>query len=592
MEFLNPAALTSFFLLPLLVIPYLIKGRRRRVVFSSLLLFRGRSAHSLAKPWRRLLLPPIFFLQLLLLLLLVLALLEPVFSVRPLKVALVLDNSASMQAREGQKSRLEMAKEEARGLVQGATAKVRFDLFRTTPKLEKVGKGDLPPKQAVALLDEIVPYDLAEPSLDYSDELSRLAEKGYDRLYFLTDYSVRSQGGKIRAVTVGRPKDNLAVTSLRLSRPSFSSSQLEAAVEVASFSSRQEKVKVALKAGAKVLSTKSATVPARQRATVSFEGLPASAAYEAELDVDDGLALDNRRFAVLPPSGELDILGISPRPEALRSLGSIPGVNLTLIRPEAYEKERGRRPSLEIYQFSAPAALPQNNALFVLPPRENPLVAQGKALSRPTVSSWSEPHPLTHYVNFALFRPSYARPLRPLSFGQAIIESPEGALALAVEQRGFRYLVLGFDPFPYLGRENLPVSIFTLNLLNWFYQGLGSSGTATGEPLFLGGRQKGWSVVTPKGEKLPLPAGQNYFARTFFQGLYQVVRGGDKEWFAVNFDDAGESDLSHASVINLRQQREASEGGSFLFSLWPYLLLLALFLLVLEWFLNPPATQR
>jgi hypothetical protein len=51
-----------------------------------------------------------------------------------------------------------------------------------------------------------------------------------------------------------------------------------------------------------------------------------------------------------------------------------------------------------------------------------------------------------------------------------IIEGPNGALAFAVERRGIRYLTLGFDPLPYLGRENLPMSVFTLNVLDWFLE--------------------------------------------------------------------------------------------------------------------------
>ena len=63
----------------------------------------------------RLRLPPIFFLQLLLLTLLILALGEPVFSVRATKVAIVLDNSASMQTLEDQQTRFTLAQEKARG---------------------------------------------------------------------------------------------------------------------------------------------------------------------------------------------------------------------------------------------------------------------------------------------------------------------------------------------------------------------------------------------------------------------------------------------------------------------------------------------
>lgn len=592
MEFLNPAALYSFFLLPLLLIPYLIKRRPRRLVFSSLLLLRDFSSRSLGRPWGRLYLPPIFFLQLLLLILLIFALAEPVLSVRPLKVAVILDNSASMQALEGQKSRFELAQEQARALLRDLSARAQVDLYHTVPRLEQVRGEALTPSAAATLIATLKPYDLGEPPGSYGEELSRLAkEKGYERIFFLTDHPVRGQGGLIRALSVGRPQENLAITSFELTRPSFVSTQLEARVEVTSFSSREEKVKVLLKGGGKILSTRMHTVAARKSVVASFEGFPAYPAYEAELEISDGLALDNHRYAVAPLSKGLEILGISPRPQALDSLRSIPGLSLKVIAPEAYEKNMDGGHSVEIFHFSAPALLPRRHALFILPPKENPLVAVGGALSRPVMSAWREPHPLTRYINFALFRPTYARTLKPLSFGDAVIQSPEGAIAVAVEHQGSRYLVLGFDPFPYLGQANLPVSIFTLNLLEWFYQGLSGSSIATGEPLRLPAWSKGGILVNPKGEKFPLDREQGLFSRTFFQGFYEVDRGEAKEILAVNLQDVKESDLSGLAPIQLNEEPAVSGGRSFLFSLWPYFLLLAILLLLLEWFLNPPVTE-
>ena len=96
MEFLNPTALLGFLALPLLLIPYLTKTRPRRLTFSSLILFTQSGTPTSRGPWGRIHLPPVFFLQLLLLTLLILALSEPVFSVRPTRIAIVLDNSASM----------------------------------------------------------------------------------------------------------------------------------------------------------------------------------------------------------------------------------------------------------------------------------------------------------------------------------------------------------------------------------------------------------------------------------------------------------------------------------------------------------------
>ena len=105
---------------------------------------------------------------------------------------------------------------------------------------------------------------------------------------------------------------------------------------------------------------------------------------------------------------------------------------------------------------------------------------------------------------------------------------------------------MGFDPFPYLGRKNLPVSIFTLNILEWFFRGLGGASKGTGEPLDLSALQGG-VLVTPKDEKFPLAEGARLFTRTFFQGIYQVNQGEEKNLttvnFAVNLQDGKESDL-------------------------------------------------
>ncbi|MFQ5849082.1 MAG: BatA domain-containing protein [Candidatus Binatia bacterium] len=593
MEFLNPAALYAFSLLPILLVPYLIRRRPRRFVFSSLLFLREFPARSTGRPWGRLRLPLNFFLQLLFMLLLVLALGEPVFTIRPpQKLAIVFDNSASMQALEGRKSRFEIAREKARELIQNLSAGARVDLFLTVPRPGRIGGASLTPGEALALIAKIDPYDLGDSHINYGEALSRLAkDNSYNRFFFLTDHPVRGQGGSIEVISVGRPQENLAITSFDLTRAPFISSRLRARIEVTNFSSKERKVKLLLKGGGRILSTQTHTVAARRTVVAVFKGFPFHPYYGAELESSDALALDNRRFAVPPPLKGLSILGISPRPQALESLRSIPGLTLKVIPPDAYEKTTGEGQRLEIFHFSTPAVLPQSHALFVLPPKKNPMVSVGRPLFRPVISSWRDPHPLTRYVNFALFRPPYARPLRPLSFGEEIIQGPEGPLALAVEREGFRYLFLGFDPFPYLGRDNLPVSIFTLNLLGWFHEALVSSSTTTGKPLKIGGRPKDGVLLTPKGDKLAIKEESTLFYRTFFQGIYQVVRDGGREAKAVNFYDLRESDLANPFPVDLKREGKVQSDSSFFLFLWPYFLLLSLLLLFLEWLFNPPTTQ-
>jgi hypothetical protein len=94
-------------------------------------------------------------------------------------------------------------------------------------------------------------------------------------------------------------------------------------------------------------------------------------------------------------------------------------------------------------------------------------------------------------------------------------------------------------------------------------------------------------LLTPRGDKAPLHPGTHTFPVTYFQGLYQVERGSQRELFAVNLDNKNESDLRQPTPIPIREASSAADHFPALFSLWPYLLLISLFLLLIEWFVNP-----
>jgi Aerotolerance regulator N-terminal len=587
MEFLNPTALLGLLALPLLLVPYLIRRKPRRLVFSSLLLFMEAGVQA-SRRWGRIHLPPIFFLQLLLLALLILALSEPVFSVRPTNIAIVLDNSASMQALEDGKTRLSLAKESATSVIGELGAGGTVDLYVTTPRLTRVRATPLDPVEAKAAVSAITGFDLGDPSIDYDNVLSQLArERKYERVYLVTDHPARGQTATARVITIGRAQHNLAVTGFEIHRASLVNARLEASAKIANFSDKDEKIRVVLKGSGTTLASRELTVSADKTASVSFEGFAEQPSYEVAIEARDALPLDNHRFAVAPASRQLQILAVTPRPQAMMSLKSIPGISVDVLSPGEYEKSERSGYGLEIFHFSAPAVPPQNPALFILPPESHSLAKSGAPISNAAVSGWREPHTLTRYINFSLFRPTYARPLKPQSAGDVVIESPNGALAFATERQGIRYLTLGFDPLPFLGRENLPMSIFTLNFIDWFFESGGSSGQATGEPIRLGSVQPGDVLTTPAGGQVSLKPESGYFSATFQQGIYQRGRGGKSELYARNLQDTNESDLRKPLSIELRGTTPNSTNTSVLFSFWPYLLAASLLLLLIEWFITP-----
>src|SRR3989441_6395562 len=123
MSFLSPFALALFALAVPLVLLYFLKVRRRERTVSSLLLWPGSLRDREASTFfQRLYRDPLLILQLLALLALCIALARPVATVMgqgSRKVVVVLDSSASMQARDVSPSRFEVARAAALSLVRG-----------------------------------------------------------------------------------------------------------------------------------------------------------------------------------------------------------------------------------------------------------------------------------------------------------------------------------------------------------------------------------------------------------------------------------------------------------------------------------------
>jgi hypothetical protein len=498
-----------------------------------------------------------------------------------------------MQALEGGRSRFALAQEESRKALGNFATGAKVDVFITVPKLERVGDQGMDIGAARAAIGTLRPYDLDEATSNPGEVLSGFVKgKGYDRVYLFTDHPTDRQGEVVKVVTVGAPKNNLAIAGFHVSPVSLIGERHRASAEVRSFSAGEEKVRITVSSSGKTLATRELAVAAAATVEVSFDNLPARPYYEATLNPNDGFALDNRRFAVLPSREGWEILGVSPQAAALESLRSIAGLSVKVVSPQDYAKQREGRHRLEIFHYSMPGALPDRNALFILPPTTNILARLGPPLQRPVISGWRAPHPLTDYVNFALLRPSYGRALIPTVVAKTVLEGPGGALAFTFEERGFRYAVLGFDPLPYLGRDNLPMSIFTLNLFKWFASALGAGEKRTGESIGFAPVTAAGFVVTPKGERIALRPGISEFAATFSQGIYQVHRGAELETIAVNFFSPLESDLLHPVPLALPEEARPEGDKPGFMPLWALLLLGAVALLLVERFLNPPALHQ
>src|SRR6202011_1525844 len=141
MGLLNPGALIFFAMVPALVLAYLARERPARVTVSSVLAFRA--LHAMRKQrfgglpkfdWT-------FFVELLILSLAVLAMARPYLIRRGNPIAVVLDNSAAMQAHtRDNTTRFDQARNEADTMLPNSDAST-VALYLTAPQPHQVNGG-------------------------------------------------------------------------------------------------------------------------------------------------------------------------------------------------------------------------------------------------------------------------------------------------------------------------------------------------------------------------------------------------------------------------------------------------------------------
>src|SRR6185437_9768483 len=210
----------------------------------------------------------------------------------------------------------------------------------------------------------------------------------------------------------------------------------------------------------------------------------AAAAYRAQLEPSDALTLDNVAYATASSVKQVSLLFISPVPADGAGLKSIPGVGVTTVSPNAYSPDDSANADVAIFEYSVPKALPTVSSLLVIPPPGDPLFNfTVEPASRLMLTSWPTTDPLTEGVNFRLLDLHSGEYFGQHAWMRAVVSGASGGLLMTGQREGHRFLATGFNPFPYLGKQNLPMSVLTLNMLSYL-AGLGAqtSGFRTGEP--------------------------------------------------------------------------------------------------------------
>ena len=610
MTFLAPWAAWFALGIPIIVMLYLLKLKRRPLPVSTLMFWQRVLEESRRRAFfqklRNLL---SLLLHLLIFALILAALARPVLdrAVREgSSTVLIVDVRARMQAREtGGETRLEIAKRLAANYLGQAAAGRPVAIIATHRAPAVVTPFTTDEKELREGLTALAPTDATgdlQPAITLAEQLLASRE-GAKRIVVFSAGKSEIQTPKVEWVSVGSAHDNVAITRFA-TRPLLNSPQTsEVLLSVANFGAAPAQANLELSLDGKLLDVKPLALAPGETSVQVFPTVPRNTANSrgwltARLDADDALPSDNVAYAVLPPQQPRRVLLVTKGNWFLeKMLAADQSLTFELLEPDAFQLSLAEKFDAVILDNALPAGFDLDKAagnfLFI---KKTPFATIDVPLDQPLISETNEQHPALRLVNLRNITVVRAMTLtEPPRGGDWRFETPirsfDHPLMITGERRNQRVAALAMD----LTESDLPLRVaFPLLMSNTLQWLAGTPAThaptlPAGETFPLAADQSVWNAPQKKwsGELKPDPA---HFARSLFQpmtnGFYLLNEHDSTSWLAVNTFSEAESDLrnSEASPASSALPRLAAVNLSG-WPLWQYLALAALLLFTLEWWL-------
>lgn len=428
--------------------------------------------------------------------------------------------------------------------------------------------------------------------------------------------------------------ENLAITALNTRRGEDRPDQLQAFVQLANASSNETTATVALHLNDQLIDATGVKLPARGTGSATFLlSNDAQGTLRAVVDpaagFQDRLTVDNTAYAVLETGSDSRVLLVTPGNSALEAALETERAQrfakIDKLSPNDLETPEFNRQvatgnyDLIIFDQCAPQKMPDANTLFIgrRPPLEKLQAGESSdTVFGPQIIDWDRSHPLLNLIELGGVQIVDAQTVKPPLGGRVLVDSTAGPLMAIAPRDRFEDVVLGFEIVgtneagqrtfntDWPRRHSFPS--FWLNVLEHFAQH--SDTQEIHRPhelveLHLPPGERRVEMELPDGATIPMEvdtAGQLAFQDTERPGVYQVLRNGEVvKRFAVNLFDRQESDvaLQTASAgqggLNVVKSLEigyvdvAAEApnADIRKELWKPLLVLALVVLMVEWYI-------
>ena len=432
----------------------------------------------------------------------------------------------------------------------------------------------------------------------------------------------------LRHVQIGKSdSENVGVTAFAADRNPDHPGQLELFARIENFGKAEVTTELQLRrteAGATsgnelLIDAKEITIPSGGAVGEAFR-LPdiRDGVFVLQLQINDDLSVDNTVYLAINPPQRARVLlvteGNDPLETALitkqsQRLAKSRVVDPSFLKEQEYLNTAGSGLyDLIIYDRCQPQQLPLANTLFIgsMPPSEG--WKQGDEKSLPVIVDVDRGHPLTQFLSFDdVVAFLHGRTVTGPEGSRALISGSNGELLVVAPREGYEDAVLGLPLFfeksdgtvvpntDWSRRGSFPV--FVLNVLRYlgrvqFYSAAPNVGPGEAIRIRSESLENRLVITSPKGEKYPVERSNDrtfVFTHTDELGAYEV-REPDKNRlirrFTVNLYSSSESNIAPKAITVSDEAVSASRViQARRIEYWKILLVLALLLLLLEWYI-------
>lgn len=613
-NFLDPAAFAFLSLLPVIVLFYVLKLRRKEVVVSSTFLWK-KSIHDLRvnAPFQKLRQNLLLFLQLIILALVVFALARPFLKLRGFEgqsVILLIDTSGSMKSTDVLPNRLEAAKAMALEVVDDMSRGdkmmiITFDVKSATVASLTTDRGllrnvirSLHARDTRSSIREALNIAQAAASTQDDPEIIIISDGHFPDLPDRFDSKAR-----VSFISVGKRSHNVGIVGLEPRRNVDVGQDYQIFAKVANSTEAEYAGVLEFLVGGQLTDARELKIPKGQSVSILLDRPGISeGVVQARIKADDDLAVDDEAFVVLAPDRKTAVLHIGGTSnyfleKVLEHDDSLRHEHASIEKYDGMSADELAKWDVLIFDGEEPKRLPPQGRFFFLNtvPKALGFEDTGEMAST-TVLDWSRAHPVNRFVNFANVSVLKSRQVKFPKSAEQILEAEGGPLILSMDRDLTRALVVTFDLFESDWPLRLSFPLFIANAMQWLGgrdQALAGDQVATGD-VYSFAPEKGVkevSILIPGGDTVVLPVGSErrlLFGGTERVGLYAVSQPEHPDrFFAANLLDANETSnapkasfkLGDKTVTGVKEPVEANR------EVWHWLAMAGLALLMGEWYI-------